>query len=431
MKDAFSQQLRFIVIISIASSISTLGQLLLPLVIGTLSVVNHVNPGILGLLAFFEIGGSALTGFAIAAPLRRFNPALVTGAGAIIAACGNAGSVFVIHHVSWLLAGRLIVGIGVGFNRAGRGALVSGLENPERMFSILGFAPCVVALVGYGLAPWLTSRGGAAGTFAFLAILSALGAALLVGQGRHLNSFTISRRRRKSEPRGASFSGSGLARASASMEHASPISRSLVALFLLISFVLLFADSLLWNFVAVVGTANGIPLADLSVVLMVVAVVCCVAPMISLYIGMRLGMAAPILVPQLALIALSVLAVLTTSTAAFASYMALREAICIFLTLRYAGLAARLDATGGLNSAVASAQSIGAALGPLAGGQMVVLAGGSYLVLGGAASIGAAVSCVLCIPLFLGQGVFRAPGSRSQKCRDGPPVRRSRTQSRR
>lgn len=426
MSDLYTERNHFIVICSITSSISIMSQLLLPLIIGTLASINHLDAGTLGFLAFIEIGAAALTGFAIAVPLGRFNPAFLAGAGAVVAGIGNAASVLTGGHIALLLAMRLISGIGLGLNRAGIGALVSGLRDPERMFSILGFAPCVMALAAFGVAPWLIAvTGGAGGTFGFLAVLSAIDAALLLTQSRRLNAFTASEREyadtspgTRAVPPMEQFPDAQSSEATGQGElegvrQSARISAALIALILAISLVSLFADSLLWNFVVAVGEESGIPLADSSFVLMAVSIVCCVAPPVSVYVGARFGAAAPIILSQIALVPISALVVSTSNTIVFTAYMSLREAIIIFLMLRYSGLAARLDATGGLASAVSSAQSIGTAIGPLIGGQMVLLAGGSYVILGTTASVGSAVCCALSVPFFLGYTKY--VGSKASK----------------
>lgn len=408
MAMTYSERTHFIVICSITSSFTLLSQLLLPLVVGILAEINKLDAGTLGLLAFFEIGGSALTGFAIAIPLKRFNPAILGGVGAFIAAAANIGSAFTIGNVTLLLALRLISGLGIGLKRAGTGALAAGLPDPEQMFSILGFAPCVMALIGFAIAPWLIeTTGGAAGMFMLLGLLSLLNATLLFGQSKRLNGYVakVARSAVALAPDAGGLAGDlphrrSVDPGSRGMKPARRITTDIVALNLLLSFVTLFADSFLWNFVVPFGKLSGIPLENMNLVLMVVSVVCCIAPIVSARMGLRFGWLIPLLVGEVCLVALSALIVTFREPWVFTVCISLREAVGVFLALRFAALAARADNTGGLTSAIGSAQSIGTAVGPLIGGQMVLMAAGSYKVLGLASCIGYALCLLISFALF-------------------------------
>lgn len=371
----------FVAVLSFNASVAGLGVLMLPIAIGALAK-SGVDARTLGLIAFLELGGGALTAILASARMSKVDPLWLCAAGALLAAVGNLASAAADDTVLLLVALRPLVGIGTGLMQAAGLATVARLRRPERMYGYIGMAPCFTALVGFAIAPHLIAlTGDAAGVFAFQGALALLNTLALVSERRRVHAFV----------------GADAGAVPSEDKEPAVVSASAVrldlhtwALSVGCSFALAFADSAIWAFVAPMGESSGIPLADIGAVLMISAIIGAFGPLSAGWIGDRFGMLPPLLAGQFLMISLGLVMVLTHQAHVFAIALYARVFVVLFLGPMYNGLFARVDPLGRLVAASAGFSAIGYALGPLVGGQLVSIPRHDFVNLG---ILGAAAAC--------------------------------------
>jgi predicted MFS family arabinose efflux permease len=372
---------RFVVCMSYNASIAGLGVLMLPIAVGALAD-RGVGAGVLGLLAFLELGFAAATAILLSGGLRKTQPALICALGGAIAAAGNAASALSANHAALLLAFRPFAGIGTGLMTAAGLALVARLPTPERMYGYIGMAPCLSALLGFLLAPWLLRWGGGAlGIFAFQAVLAALNAVLMYVNRSALTQYVTAEAKRSGDAHTDS----------APSAAGRPELRAYVA-GLGSSFLLAFCDASIWTFVAPVGQVAGISLEGMSHVLVLAAILGTLGPLLAGRMGARFGFLVPLGVGQGLMAALGFVMVTTHVATVYSVALYLRVFTVLFLQPMYQGLYARVDSIGRVVAASAGASAIGYSVGPLFAGQFISTATQDFHNLGAIAAVAAALS---------------------------------------
>jgi MFS family permease len=110
--------------------------------------------------------GSALVTWSLR-PGRSVRPILALSV--IVIAVANVASALV--HVPFVAAaGRALTGLGEGAILSAAAAAVCATPNPHRVFSIIGFAVAVVAIVSLMITPVLTAQVGSPGVFWLIAL---------------------------------------------------------------------------------------------------------------------------------------------------------------------------------------------------------------------------------------------------------------------
>jgi len=375
---------RFVVCLSYNASIAGLGVLMLPIAVGALAH-QGVGAGVLGLLAFLELGFAAATAMLVSGGLRKTQPVLICALGGVLAAAGNAGSAFTTAHIGLLVAFRPLAGIGTGLMTAGGLALVARLPTPERMYGYIGMAPCLSALLGFLLAPWLLSwTGGALGIFAFQALLAVLNAVWMYRNRASLSQFVTEE----------------VVRAGGAQSRSAPTAAGAPQLRAYVgglgsSFLLALCDAAVWTFVAPVGQVAGISLEGMSHRLVVAAILGSLGPLLAGRMGARFGFLAPIAIGQGLMIALSLVMVTTHGAAIYTAALYLRVFAVLFLQPMYQGLYARTDSVGRVVAASAGASAIGYSVGPLIAGQFISTVQQDFHNLGTIAAVAAVLSFLM------------------------------------
>jgi len=379
MKPSFPH---FIGVMSANAATAGLGLLMLPMAVGALAK-NGVDSQTLGLLAFLELGGSALTSILVSTRVDRWDPLRLCVLGAMLYAVGNFVSAGALGLVPVLLAARLVVGIGTGLIYVGSLAISARLRNPESIYGYTGMAPCVSALAGFALAPWLIEISGAAGVFAFQGAIALLTALVTFSQRKTTLAFV------ELDLADGPTVDTGLGHAPAPKERLD----ARTAIFGIASlFLLSLADAAVWAFVAPIGEVSGISLAQMSNVLIVSSIIGCFGPLLAAWIGDRFGLMAPIIIGQACMISLSLVMVLTHSPSIYIAAVLVRVFAILFLQPRYSGLYARVDPLGRLVAASAGFSAVGYAVGPLVGGMLASVEHHAFARLGVLGSSCAAVS---------------------------------------
>jgi MFS family permease len=377
-----------LIVCSLNASIAGLAIPMLPVIVGALGSKSHIDSRALGLLAFLELGGAAVTSIAVSWQMRRFNAASLCAWGSFCLAAANLAASAAVSSAVLLLVLRLIAGVGTGLMSAGMLALVARVPNPERMYGILGFAPCVSASLAFTLAPNLIRlTNGASGMFLFWGALAAVNSLCLFVYRRRLVAFVDQFRADVRVPAGtpgAVTQGAG--------GLGNQIQPKVLVFCLACIFLLAFCDSAVWAFVEPIGERIGLSIEGFSRALILTAVVACLGPLLAARIGSRFGVLAPIAIGQLFMIGLSILMVLTREPVLFAATLSLRVIAVLFLVPRYNGLFARIDPIGRVVAAAQGAQGIAYGVGPLVGGFLIGLQEHSFVILGVVAALSAATS---------------------------------------
>src|ERR1700683_2969980 len=105
---------RFVFDMSVNASVAGLGVLMLPMAVGALAN-QGVGAGILGFLAFMELGFAAATALLSGWILRRADPVSMCVLGGLLSALGNLLSTVLVSHTVPLLLFRAVAGVGTGF----------------------------------------------------------------------------------------------------------------------------------------------------------------------------------------------------------------------------------------------------------------------------------------------------------------------------
>jgi MFS family permease len=373
---------------SINSSVAGLGVLMLPLAIGALAQAG-LSASALGIVAFVELGLAAVAALLAGWALRRTEPIDLCALGSLLFAAGNGLSAIVSRDLVLLLICRAIVGVGTGLMYAGGLALVARLPRPERLYGFIGMAPCLSAIVGFWLAPYLIQwSGGAGGIFIFQAILGAFTAVLLGSRRRVIAGFVAQE--------------AAVLQAATGQTGSLPASQvNLRAYFgaLLSYFLLAMCDAAIWTFVVPIGESVGISLDRMGNVLIGAALVGCLGPLLAARIGGRYGLFPPIFIGQVLMIGLSLGIVATHSSMAYMLMLYARVFAVLFLQPLYQGLYARFDRLGRIVAASFGASEAGYSLGPLFAGQFISIETHSFSNLGTLAAVAAGLS--LAVTLYL------------------------------
>jgi MFS family permease len=371
---------------SINSSVAGLGVLMLPLAIGALAKAG-MSASALGMVAFVELGLAAVAALLAGWTLRRTDPIDLCAFGSLLVAVGNGLSAIVSKDLVLLLICRAVVGVGTGLMYAGGLALVARLPRPERLYGFIGMAPCLSALVGFWLAPYLIQWwGGAGGIFIFQAVSGACTAVLLGSRRRVIAGFVAQE-------------SSALLEATGHAGSLPATKINLRAYFgaLLSYFLLALCDAAIWTFVAPIGESVGISLDRMGNVLIVAALVGCLGPLLAAKIGARFGLLPPIVIGQALMIGLSLGIVATHSRLGYMLMLYARVFAVLFLQPLYQGMYARFDRLGRIVAASFGASEAGYSLGPLLAGQFISIERHSFSNLG----ILAAAAAVLCLAVTL------------------------------
>lgn len=394
MKPSFPH---FVACLSSNSALGGLGLLILPLAVGALAE-DGVDAKTLGLIGFLELAGSAGTALLISTRIGRLNPLWLCVIGSVLMAAGNLLTALTVDFIPLLLGLRLVVGVGTGLITVGGLAAIARLRRPDSMYGYIGMAPCFSALLGFALAPQLIELAGAAGVFAFQGALAVLNAFVIFTQRRVLADYIVVENKQ-----------AGVEVATdAVLDRAPPTHLDAIAMGFGVgsAFLLAFSDSIVWAFVAPLGGLSGISLAGMSTVLIVSSIIGALGPFAAGRLGDRIGIIAPLLLGQMAMIGLSLLIVVTRDANVFAVALYARVFAILFLQPRYNGVYARVDPTGGLVAAGAGTSGIGYALGPLIGGQIVSIERNEFMSLGLVGAAAAAASLLLSLMLLARRRAF-------------------------
>lgn len=383
------------------SSVAGLGNLILPLAIGTLAQAG-LNAKALGILASAEVAGGALAALVASTRIQSVRPLILCLVGCIMAAIGNFASAAFSHSFAALLLCRPIAGIGCALISAGGLALVAGLRRPERVYGYVAMAPCLSALVAFTLAPVLIQRaGGAAGLFALQGALALVDLVLIASSRRLLETYRDADGPLEPET----------VAAGAAAPVGGPVGLPTRLMAFAATFLIAICDISVWAFAAPVGAHAGLPLDQISRVFTICSLIGVFGPLLAARMGLRLGIAGPVTAAMAVMIVTSVVMVATVDPLVYQLALFARVFAILFTQPLYQGLFARIDHSGALVAATTGTSQLGYTVGPMVAGMVISIEAQDFHNLATIA-VGSAVLAVLLTYLILGrerQMIRRAP----------------------
>jgi predicted MFS family arabinose efflux permease len=345
---------------------------LVPVLLGSVVESFALAEGTAGLIVALEIAASSLAAVACAAFVRRLP---IRRAGMLCIAlvvAGDLASAFV-DELSWFIVLRVVAAFGAGALFAVANALAATTRAPEKTFSLLGMTVILAATFGFMLLTFAIERFGPQAAFAALALLSLLGAPFLAWLP---TSAPIDARQ-------------------ASVRF--PLTASSMSICMAI-FLLFVGQNAVWVFVERIGSASGLPLADISAVMILNGFLSLLGPLAAHRLGNRFGRRWPIAAGMSVQVVTMIALVYSYDLTSFGASLILLSWSYVFAIPFFRAVMSSLDRTGRVAGASTAFVSVGAALGPGFGG-VVLNAGGTYQSLGWIAAVLLVLTLVLVLPV--------------------------------
>jgi predicted MFS family arabinose efflux permease len=331
----------------------------IPYVLDAIMRLSSVPADVATYATTAEIAAIALSMLVVSFNLHRLNPRIGVMIGAAIAL---ASQVLTLHSSTFvgLVGARFSAGIGEGLCLAIPYALIAQLRDGAKLFSVQFFLAVAFALCAFLSIPVLEDTWGPSAIFGILGLCATVSLLL----SRFIPSIKLQR-------------SSGTAHAL--------FQRKGAALFGAVLIGSIGANTL-WLYYAAVGERAGIPLDALVKLGSVATLPTLLVPWISYQIYKRFRSIVPVCVLFIGFTALAYLYVRVTGHTSFASVITLMNVATVAIIVFTRMLAADADSTGGLSSALGSADLTGMVVGPLIAAMTLNLRSG-FLDLGTFASV--------------------------------------------
>jgi predicted MFS family arabinose efflux permease len=340
----------------------------LPVWVGTLIGVYHLDPQQAGLLATLFLAGAVVSSLFFSPRLNRLPARVASTFGFGVAALAFLGMVSIDSYPAMAVL-HGVAGVAVGCALSFTHGTIGQSRNPHRLFAIAGLALGVFAIAYVAITPGLIALHG--GPALFRVFAGVMGAAALACA----MAFPSLRARQHVAAAGETR-----------FERA--VWRGMVGVG-----CMALTQAMLFSFVQRIGLDRGFGLTAVTSTLIALGVVNLFPAPLAGLLERRVPAHR---VVQAGPVAQAALALVITQSAAFAPYAAATSvfaAVMIFTHTFAFGLLARMDASGRAVAATPAMLMTGAAIGPVLGGTLVKQLG--YGSLGGAAVLiaAAAVFC--------------------------------------
>lgn len=365
-----------------ATAVTTIGMLpvnLLPILVG--SWIKHLgaSPAGAGAIGALELGAMALAAMLLSVRIHAISRRRIAVCAGLLVLSAHLASIQV-TDLRWLLLLRGLAGLGEGALLGTVAATISGSRDPERLYAWVAIAGSFIAVAMWLVVPVVVARAGAAGAFGAMAFLTALCVPFYAGLPSHI---------------GAGIAGSQPAPVPVSTPSPKPSptptpmpvpapgsARSRSGLMLAVAGILVAAgQSAVWSFSERIAAALGISSGMIGWIFGAATLAGTLGAFMAAVIGADRGRRGPLLSGYLGILLAIGLVTSALSSVAFIAGQIVFSFFYFFVSPYVMGLAADLDRSGRVASALSGALLIGAGLGPLLGGLLVQAH--SYAMLGG------------------------------------------------
>jgi MFS family permease len=335
----------------VAALLGEYSLLIMPFIVTAMMQGYGLGEGNAGYLVSLQLIAMGFAGIVVPYLVARVPPRTIAAAAALAICAANIVCALG-AHVAELAAARALTGLAEGSLMASAGVLAAGVQNPHRLFSVLGLVIAAVAAAALLLTPFLFAHLGVRGVFWLLAASPV--AVLVVSPLLPRISA-----RAADAPRLGAFAVRG-------------------ALKVLIGFALLWIGaSALWVFAERIGAAQGFSLAAMGRYLAIGQVAGVLGPVLADRFGERAGLGVSIAAGSVFMAAGGLLMVYGAAPATYVVGVSLLSIAVMFLTPCFRSLMARLDPTGSVVATSVAFYTLGFGAAPLLVG-WIESAGASY-----------------------------------------------------
>jgi predicted MFS family arabinose efflux permease len=353
----------------LASTLGFSGTPTLPIWLAAAAERFHFTAQQSGLLASLELSCVALA--SIIAATRSHSSRIPLALAIALSVAGNLAS-FLVTSAASLTVARAVVGLSYGITLAEITRRAAQMADPHRAFAIQQLGLVVFAIVYFATSPMLMTALGPSGPFLYNMALGALALLSLVWL--------------------PSSSSGSVARTPASQAGKSSMAVGITFVAITLSFA---AQTSLWANIAAAAKGSGLRLEVLTQILALGAVLNFLAPLAAVRLADHRGRGVPLLLGYLGF-ALSILAIALGLGPAWFAAGAIGLSFCLlFIAPFLLGTLAGLDASGKSAAAGPAFFTVGAAIGPAAGG--LVIANAGFMTLGVIGAIAAACALILAL----------------------------------
>ena len=346
-------------------------QMVMPMWVGAVIADYGISKSAAGSIASAELFTVAVMSVLGALIINRMDRRLMAFVGIVILIAGNGLSVVTQDAVVLTLL-RMLCGIGKGFAVAAVFSTVAQAPNPTRGFALTNAAYAALGAFYFLIIPDQIKSLGAAGAFLVITIVTAAGLVLLPWMPSI-----------KAEKKPV-------------MEDLRSLANPAGLLALVGLSGVMLGHAIVWIFIQVIGTSEGLTLDQIGVVLALSMLVTVAGPATAHILPPRIGLARPI---GWALSIKAVLALLLVAGFGPAFYWFGAPAfsvISLFIVPFVMGLLSHIDRSGRLAASGSAAMTLGSSAGSLIGGFTADHLG--YVALGWMACLVFALSAVFLLP---------------------------------
>ena len=361
------------------SAMSDMGLNILPLILGSLTVIFGISQSVAGFVIFTELAAMGLTTLALSPALHRLNRRTLATFGAVLICVANIAS-FAAPTPALLFLTRALSGAGSGAIVSATVAVASEHGKSHRVFVAMSGISMFVSIGMFTLVPRLIAVQGPRSVFILMALLAAIATIL---------SLLL--------PKYSSEARSAVTDTGASIRR---FSLSDVPSVLLCGAFLLFFFSLngAYFYVERIGNSIGMQLSAIGDGLAVAALVSLLGPVAASLVGLKFGRIGPII----AAVALNAAGVIvcthTRSPDLFIAAISMSTVTLTFAPAYFMGLAASLVSSGRLTSASRGAATVGSTITP-AVSAVILMYGGSYRTIGLVGGVSSLLAIVMLLAL--------------------------------
>ncbi len=326
---------------------------LVPILLGSVVESFVLRDGTAGIVIAIEIGASAVSAILVSSLVSRLRVRAVGIACIVVVILGDFSSSFV-DTVEVFVVVRVVAAFGAGALFALANSLAARTRHPEKTYAMLGIAVILAATVGFLILTVAIERFGPQAAFAALAVLSLLGVPFLLWL-----------------PVEARMPAGGGKR-----EWLAIGSFRGMALAMLLGFFILFVgQNAVWVYVERIGMAIGLPLAEISTILVLNGFIALLGPFAAHRLGTRFGRVVPIVTGMLIQMVTVITLVYSFERLGYGASMIILSLSYVFVIPYFRGVMASLDPVGRVVGASTAFVSVGAAAGPAFGGVVLNMGG--------------------------------------------------------
>ncbi len=347
-----------------------LSQICLPLLVSAVIIGLNMNEQNAGLLSSIELITIALVSFCLAPKINIWPRRTLALAGACVAIGAHVFSGFA-TEVQFLVALRILAGVGAGFMMAAGNACVTDSDNPDRMYSLVIIAIGLAHLILLNIMPVFVTKWSYSGAY----VLEAIVIILLIPFIRLLPQH-------------------GKVKANTSKGHTDfPLPAAIVIVLMIGLFFS--RETALYAFSQEIGLRTGLSHQEAGSVLGIAGLLSLVGATIAAVISTRYGRLIPLLIGLIINTVMPYMISQTNSATVF-TICQITYHMALFFTVPYLfGMAAQLDPQGRLMAVAGGSLTLGGACGPGIGGILITWAG--YKALGGFILVSMALVTILAV----------------------------------